>query len=160
MKNVLLLLLFPLQSLAQPGLSHEMEEAFTAFFSEPNEARWERIIEVGDKTDGSFGLEFSLWCFEIIENRPLALYNIYLSGDDRAIVVQAEAFSYDFSAFNIDPNMAEMEILPVYSQYLSKIESLSTEGYSPQELSRHKLFLGLATGELAKWKYEWKNFLD
>jgi hypothetical protein len=160
MKNFILFLLFPLQSLAQTGLSNDMEDVFTAFFSEPKGANWERIVEIGDKADGSYGLEFSRWSFELIDKRPLALYNIYLSGDERAVFVQSEAFSYDFSAFNVNPMLAEAKILPVYSHYISKMKGVSTEGYSSKALSRHQLFLSLANGELSKWKYEWKSFLE
>lgn len=160
MKILFLLLLLPLKCLAQPGLSSEMEEAFTSFFSEPKGSSWKRIVEIGDKADGSYSLEFSLWSFELIKKRPLALYRIYLDGEDGAVFVQSEAFKYDFSAFNVDPALAEEQILPVYTNYISRIEELSAEGYSSKEISRHQNFLGLANGELSKWKLEWKNYLD
>jgi len=160
MKILFLLLLFPLQSIAQLGLSSDMEEAFTNFFSDPKGSSWERIVEIGDKTDGSYALEFSLWSFELIKERPIALYRIYLEGDDRAAFVQSEAFEYDFSAFNVNPALAEEKILPVYTSYIARIEELSTEGYSSKEIGRHQIFLGLAKAELSKWRQDWKNFLD
>jgi hypothetical protein len=155
MKKILLFLLFPLVAFAYPGISSEIEYEFTAYIKTPTNEGWEKLNVISNKTDGSSSLEFDSWVFDLLKARPLSLYEIYVGGDDRALLMQDHAFEYDFSAFNISPDRAKPEILPVYLGVLRAIESQSTGGYSKAKLARHKLFIGLTKGQLSQWKQEW-----